>query len=659
MSSALVQSLRGRISELEADNTELSHAIEHATSVAESFGQQSAENRELLAERDEEVQHLRALLERERELNNEFSDEVDILKRNEEERQHKIVAFEETEKSYRQTILKLEQSLNSSGDTRSSDATSSHNSGSRQSESVLLLSCIDFYKQLIYLLYGEVDSPKPGASRTGGRTANMVYLVINTRMLLSLSTVGVSNVMQHLATHKGNKDLAALRKTMLRVQMASKALLSKVLHALEMGSDKKSGELDFDKMNTTVHTLLERVCSCVGDVLQPSFPVTAASPVDVQTGLLDLAVEALKRHVGVEDAGGLVEVSADIEERVHNCVAAALKHEQERKDKGEGDEKEADNSAPSGLSSDMLVEKLRKDVALRDKKLDDAVVRCQAFEDALNRTRQQAAQLQEQLKEQTRDLQSKGSAISNGSASGGNKGHGVSDLKHGDLSAASSSATQRGLKGTRSSSQHGDERDASDGLSESSEGAERQLSKEERAAAGSEGKKGEVIGRTVASTLQADDQRRRNWNRLRSSYLQGAINDLKLPPSSHSSVSSSLMVKRDRVSSEFSLQSTHNTMKNALYHARLAAANAHVLKLDKHTLKPTTSGDTMSHQPVQHALQTGRRYEDMLSNAQRNTAASSLMSCKTSTTNFQLVVPEFHDAAQTVRSFQSFHTQIV
>lgn len=334
-----------------------------------------------------------------------------------------------------------------------------------------------------------------------------------------------------------------------------------------------------------VETLYERVIASVKDLINPSFPVTCSSPIDVQIGLINLCAEGLNAYTSSLKLKSNVPVHIGNNGEFLRCVENLMKdyrqHQQTSREV---------SSNPSNLNT--IPEEVQQLLQDKERAIDDALVRCQAFEQALTISR---SQLQE-LRETTASTATK-------EASSGDKTICVtesdsptnvqSQLKPEQRSDASNEPSH----GTQSSDEiELQEKDVQQRSATSSAGTT-PTNKPGDEATSSSPPDAPHSGITLTQTIRMQH----NWNRLRGCYLRGALGDLY--PSDGSSYSTS----KENNDEQTVVDATRGVIMDTLHRARLAAANAHVIKLHPDSLTPTTCGTTMSRRALVESISAAKR----------------------------------------------------
>lgn len=579
--------VQARVAQLEIDNASLSQAAEEAATLAESLAaenvqlrEQVSDMQEAIAGKDDRIARLSASVETQatngQRLNNRIADLTGKL----EEQYALAKVAEEMETTLRHTITALQQRL---GLKLSSPSTSPIDA--MRGTPAPLLSFIALLESILKLLPGFCQQMPQKVEKDMEKEDNVIWTEMRPMRLL----IGAAAV-DAVATYAvANFPVGATAAARLRCALADAAVAARRAASWVFQDAERVPERVAD-VEGALRTLRERVSASATDAARPSFPVTDAAPVDVQAGLIVLAVEAIDTYVRDVSAPSAF---------IGSDVSPALRETLRRRT-------EILRKTPRITDADRDVAKrLERTIAARERDLDDLAVRCAAFEAAVTSARKDVEMLRDALAIADAEVERLRRAVPSAqpsTATAAASAKVVGTVASGAASGAHSVATTDNARSRR-----GTESDivVTDGTSAWSSDAE-----------------GNAADWRPTPLERRDTQL--SLRRLRACYLRGVVSDLQ--SRAHGNA------RRARIDD----LTTHAAMSGALQRARSAAANAHVVRLNPRTLQPTTCGATMSRRALLEAISAGRAVRTHHSRSLQTTPAS----CATQESRLHLIAPD-------------------
>lgn len=543
-----MQSLQTRLSELESENAILHQANDEAAMLLETL---APENEDLKRElhhiqeahgaEQKELELLRRKHDTEKTELERLRRTVRTLRNQVNDQEGKIQASSEMEKSLRQTILNLRR------ESKQQDV-----------QGRPLLSLSSFYHNI------SMESP----------------------ILTMLSSMASLHIILCKFIFPSRLSFPKVAHPLLDTLEQVNSSIRRLTDWLSLASVKQQAfndSLDHAVIQH-VETLYERVTASIKDIINPSFPVTCSSPIDVQIGLINLCTEGLNAYTSSLKLKSNVHVDIGNNNDFLLCVENLIKdyrqHQQTTREV---------SSNPSNLNT--IPEQIQQLLQDKERAIDDALVRCQAFEQALTISRSQLQELRETI------------------ASTATK-EAISDDK---TTCVTESDSPTNVQSQVKPEQHPDAINEPSNETQSSDGIELQeKDAQQRSAASSAGTTptNKSVDEATSSppdathsdiTLTQTIRMQHNWDRLRGCYLRGALGDLYPPGGSSYSTS------KENNDEQTAVDATRGVIMDTLHRARLAAANAHVIKLHPISLTPTTCGTTMSRRALVESISVAKR----------------------------------------------------
>lgn len=542
------------IPQLERDNATLSQAAEEAATLAEALASQNAQLqaqltdlRSTISERDQRIARLTAAAEKHAAEGQRLHNRVVALTRELDEQFALAKVADEMETTLRHTINALQQRLG----LKLGSQTTSQTEALRGTP-VPLLRLAALQEDIISMV------PEFFASDNNVRQEfSALRLLLMTASVDAVATYAVANF------PTGATVAAPLRKSLADAAGAARRAAAWVFTDTEDVVNRTS------QIDSALATLRERVISSTTEVSRPAFPSTDAAPVDVQAGLINLSIEAVDGFVR-----NSLTLSPFQDKELSPSVRNSLRHRAERF-----------RNTPRLDASVDVAHRLEETIAARERELEDATVRCAAFENAVTKARNDITSLRDAL--------------------------------------AGAEAEIERLR-TKEDSVVDNANDGEDNIQAFVDNENHNIV--------------EVAPEHERTPLEKREVQR-NLRRLRNCYLRGAISDLKPLSSDFATLARDHDVD------------TYNAMSAALQRARVAAANAHVVRLDPQTLIPTTCGATMSRRGLLEAIAAARTTRARYARSSRQITEP----CATEARGLRVIVDN-DDGNQIVKTFRELVT---
>lgn len=546
-----MQSLQARLTELESENAILLQANDEAATLLETLAPENEDLkrqlhhvREAHGAEQKELEVLRRQHDTEKTELERLRRTVRTLRNQVNDQECKLQESNEMQKSLRQTILNLRR------ESKQQDI---------QGRSLLSLS--SFYHNV------SMDSP----FLTMLSSMASLYIIFCTLIFPSrLSFPKVAHPLLETFEHVNSS-------------------IHRVIDWLSLPSIKQQALNDSLDHTVIQHveTLYERVTASVKDLINPSFPVTCSSPIDVQIGLINLCTEGLNAYTSSLKLNASVDIGTndDFLQSVENLIKGYRQHQRTTRD--------VSSNSTSLNTIPKEVQQLLQD---KERAIDEALVRCQAFEQALTISRSQLQELRESI------------------ASTAIKETSNDDKTTCVTTSDSPTNVQSQLKSKQNPDANNDpnykshiddtERQEKDVQQQSAMSSAHTTPTQKPIEEATSSSPPDVTytGTTLTQTIHMQH----NWDRLRGCYLRGALGDLY--PSNGASYTTSKENERTAV------DATRGVIMDTLHRARLAAANAHVIKLHPDSLKPTTCGTTLSRRALVESISAAKRVLQMTEN---------------------------------------------
>lgn len=640
-------SLTAVVHRLEDDNASLSQAAEEAASLAESL---ASDNEQLRADlqivsknlSDTELQVLRLSSTNKQYLsiNERLKDKVRELKNEIEEQYKDLKSSDQMETTLRHTITKLQVQLQQQSKKQSPKSFKLNYDNEDIGLTNSFLSVMSFHSLLIQTLCQFMSE---------------FIDVVDIRLLTALLSTKCIEILSSFTASTFPNGATAAFKLRDAIATAGHSARRAAVWIIQNDSSHNSNKrqstnsnsnstIRATKINDKVITLLERVLASAMDINRPSFPVTNAAPIEVQVGLLSLAIEAIDAYTttsSISTTSSEVSVIDDPDQLVV-WMKNTLKTQQQ---------KTRQNSSGLRMVDETMKkanERLQKELKEKDKTIEDAYVRCEAFENALGESRKYNERLKKtnsdiSVENDRKRLKVKSSRqpriSSDRTVNITTPSSLTTDQQRNTTSTMSDMMTENTTKKNEDDSEKTNH--DVDHVTKSEDGTEAMTEKATDTSRIVEYGNEDIVSadeeEETLSTLTHSQQMKSNWNQLRSCYLSGALSNLK--PFNH-----------ENINQKHELKSTYKKMTSALQRSRLAAANAHIVKLDSESLEPKTCGATMSHRPLLESIAAGRR--TIITPSSSSTSVTKA-SCATQITKLQIIIPDGLDVEHVVNSLRS------